>query len=85
MAGGLGREQFRAVYDQEMGRFRAISRGSGGDFCLTQSARVGKRFAGALVARTLEGQTLHRDAFRLLGISKLGTFQDLGYALGVIQ
>jgi len=83
--GGLGREQFRAVYEQELGRLRAIPRGSGGDFYLTQSARVGKRFARALVARTLEGQTLHRDAFRLLGICKLGTFQDLGYALGIIQ
>lgn len=83
--GGLSREQFRAVYKQELNRLRGVPRGSGGDFYLTQSARVGKRFARALVVSTLEGQTLHRDAFRLLGISKLGTFRDLGYALGIIQ
>ena len=83
--GGLSRDQLRTAYDQELDRLRAIPRGSGGNFYLTQSARVGKRFARALVASTLEGQTLHRDAFRLLGISKLATFRDLGYTLGVVQ
>ncbi|NLE10843.1 MAG: hypothetical protein GX630_05000 [Actinobacteria bacterium] len=50
-------------------------RGAGGNLYLTQSARVGRRFARALIARTLQSQTLHGDAFRLLGISKLGTFR----------
>lgn len=82
--GGLSRGEFVKVYDQELSRLRAIPRGTGGDFYLTQSARVGKRFARALVASTLEGQTPHRDAFRLLGISKLATFRDLGFTLGVV-
>jgi Zn-dependent peptidase ImmA (M78 family) len=82
-AGGMGRGEFDFFYQAEVDRLRAMPRGTGGDFYLTQAARVGKRFARALVASTLEGQTLHRDAFRLLGISKLATFRDLGHTLGV--
>jgi len=83
-AGGLTREQFWQEYRKELGRLIAITKGGGGgDFYLTQAARLSKRFARALVASTLEGQTLHRDAFRLLGFSKLATFRELGHSLGV--
>jgi Zn-dependent peptidase ImmA (M78 family) len=82
-AGGLNEERFWREYRKELGRLMAIPRGSGGNFYLTQAARLSKRFARALVASTLEGQTLHRDAFRLLGFSKLATFQELGHSLGV--
>ncbi len=84
-AGGITRNQLRHAYEEELGRLQAVPRGSGGDFYLTQAARVGRRFARALVASTLEGQTLHRDAFRLLGFSKLATFRDLGQSLGVVS
>lgn len=83
-AGGLTREEFWQAYEQELKRLLAISKGSGGNFYLTQAARVSKRFARALVISTLEGQTLHRDAFRMLGFAKLDTFQKLGRTLGVI-
>ncbi len=82
-AGGLKKEQFWKVYDEELKRLLALPRGSGGNFYLTQAARVSKRFARALIASTLEGQTLHRDAFRMLGFSKFDTFRDLGHTLGV--
>lgn len=82
-AGGLTREQLWEAYQEELARLRAIPRGSGGDFYLTHAARVGKRFARALVASTLEGQTLYRDAFRMLGFSKLSTFHELGRSLKV--
>lgn len=82
-AGGLTREQFWHEYRKELGRLMSVPRGSGGDFYLTQAARLSRRFARALVASTLEGQTLHRDAFRLLGFSKLATFHELGHTLGV--
>jgi Zn-dependent peptidase ImmA (M78 family) len=81
--GKLSREEFMKAYEEELERLRAIPKGSGGNFYLTQAARVSKRFAAALVASTLEGQTLYRDAFRMLGFSKVTTFQELGRSLEV--
>ncbi len=83
-AGALSKAAFFRDYDAELDRLRAIDKGSGGNFYLTQAARTSKRFTRALVASTLEGQTLFRDAFRMLGISKAGTFQALGRSLGVL-
>ena len=82
-AGGLTYDQLQKAYQKETERILAVPKGSGGNFYLTQAARVSKRFAGALVASTLEGQTLYTDAFRMLGFSKLATFQELGRSLGV--
>ena len=81
--GGITMEQFRKAYNEELERLLTFTAGKGGNFYLTQAARVSKRFARALVVSTLEGQTLHRDAFRMLGFSKLETFRDLGRSLGV--
>lgn len=82
-AGVMSDDDMWQAYNEEVIRLQAIPRASGGDFYLTQAARVSKRFARALVASTLEGQTLHRDAFRLLGFSKLETFRELGHSVGV--
>jgi Zn-dependent peptidase ImmA (M78 family) len=82
-AGGLTREEFWHEYRREVARLRAIPRRSGGSFYLTQSARVSKRFARALVASTLEGNTLERDALQMLAIRKLETLHEFGRTLGV--
>lgn len=82
-AGGLSRKQFWEKYHEELERLRAIPRGTGGNFYLTQAARTSKSFSRALVASTLEGQTLYRDAFRMLGFSKHDTFVELGRNLGM--
>ncbi|MDD3643487.1 MAG: ImmA/IrrE family metallo-endopeptidase [Candidatus Krumholzibacteria bacterium] len=84
-AGGLTREELWDSYNDEMARILAFPRGSGGNYYLTQEVRVSRRFARALIANTLEGQTLYRDAFRLLGFSKQTTFQNLGRSLGVLD
>ncbi len=81
--GAMTRDDLWRTYGEELNRLRAIPKASGGDFYLTQAARVSKRFARALVVSTLEGHTLHRDAFRLLGFSKLDRFRELGHSLGV--
>ncbi len=82
--GGITQQQLWQAYREELERLKNIvAAGSGGNFYLTQAVRVSKRFARALVVSTLEGQTLHRDAFRLLGFSKLATFHELGQRLGV--
>jgi Zn-dependent peptidase ImmA (M78 family) len=82
-AGGLTWETLWVEYEKELARIRAIPKSGGGNFFLTQAARVSKRFARALDVSTMEGQTLHRDAFRMLGFSKHATFQEPGHSLGV--
>ena len=81
--GGLTRDEFWRAYRDELDRRGSVEKDSGGDFYLTQAARVSKRFARALVVSTLEGRTLYADAFRLLGFSKMATFHELGHSLGV--
>lgn len=82
-AGGLSREAFWRAYDAEVERLRALPAGAGGNFYLSVPVRVSRRFARALVGSTLEGQTLYRDALRMLGFSKMKTFDELGRQLGV--
>ncbi len=79
----ISRETFQQAYDEELDRLRELSQSSGGDFYLTQEARASRRFVHALVVSTLEGQTLYRDAFQLLGIKKEKTFIEFGHRMGV--
>lgn len=82
-AGALRGDAYWRAYEQELERLRELPKGSGGDFYLTLGARVGKRFARALVASTLEGRSSFTDAFRLLGFKKMSTFRELGSSLGM--
>lgn len=85
-AGYLERDAYWAAYRAELGRIREFlgdSSGGRGNFFSTQPVRVSKRFARAVIVSTLEGQTLYRDAFQMLGFKKLSTFQELASRLGV--
>ena len=78
--GWLDKSEFEKAWSEENARLRSLNRqnrGSGGDFYRTTLSRVGKRFSKALVASTLEGQTLYRDAYRMLGVRSGKTFDTL--------
>ena len=79
--GVLSWEQFRQEYNTELARLRSFERSSGGSFYETQTARVGRRFAEAVIASTLEGRTLYRDAFRMLGFSRPSVFRKFAERL----
>ena len=85
-AGALDRSVFDREWASEQERLREFSRAgtSGGDFYRTTLSRVGRRFARALVESTLEGQTLYRDAFRMLGVAKTETFNNIGREAGIV-
>ncbi len=82
-AGLLDKAAFFTAFDAEMTRLLAREKRSGGNFYLTQAARTSKRFTRALLSSTLEGQTLFRDAMRMLGISKVETLHKLGRRMEV--
>jgi len=84
-AGFFKWERFRRAYVDEMERVIDLAErtGTGGNFYNTQPYRVSRRFARAIIANTLEGETLHRDAFRLLGVRKVSTFEEFGEYLGI--
>ena len=85
-ANWLTRERFNNAWAQEIEYLQTLIQGGsgGGDFYRTTLARVSHRFARALVVSTLEGQTLYRDAFRMLGVKKTETFNNLGHEAGVM-
>ncbi|WP_371409835.1 ImmA/IrrE family metallo-endopeptidase [Micromonospora zamorensis] len=84
-AGFLQQRQFDRLFEEELERVLALMKkqSSGGNFYTTLPVRVGRRFARSVVADTLEGGTLYRDAFRLLGFKKTSTFEQLSESLGV--
>lgn len=84
--GFIDADDYRTAYEAELRRLREImaserSRSSGGDFYSTEGRRVGRRFARAVIDSTLEGQTLYRDAFQMLGFKKVETFEGLATRL----
>ncbi|MFY9469060.1 MAG: ImmA/IrrE family metallo-endopeptidase [Solirubrobacterales bacterium] len=90
-AGGMTRDEFVVAFDAELARVIQLAKlqaeardSSGGDFYNTQPVRVSKRFARAVVIDTLEGRTLYRDAFRMLGFKKQATFEELSRRPGVV-
>lgn len=83
----IDRATYQQMYEEELERLLSYERPAteegGGNFYRSLSRRVSKRFALALISSTLEGQTLFRDAFAMLGVSKGETFKKFAQELGV--
>ena len=81
--GALAQSEFRDAYDAELEKLKTRARGNGGDFYRTHNARIGNRFAHAVVASTLEGGTSFTESFQLLGFKKMHTFDEFARRLGI--
>jgi Zn-dependent peptidase ImmA (M78 family) len=75
---------FRDAYRDALTRIEeATPRPTGGDFYRTQRLRVSRRFARAVITSALEGETLYRDAYRMLGVRKHEAFEKFRDRVGV--
>ena len=83
--GHLDWAAYQRAYQNEVARVARLveeREAGGGNFYNTQPVRVSKRLTRALISSTLEGQTLYRDAFRMLGFRRQSTFNELAHRLG---
>lgn len=78
-------EAFRSERQRVLAFMEEREPSSGGNFYNTHITRTGKRFPRALITSAREGETLYRDAFRLLGLKKFETFNEFARRLGVAQ
>lgn len=83
--GHLDEHTFQALYDREEEAFKEKKdrQGGGGHYYNTQQARVSPNFARAVIGSALEGRTLYRDAFNLLGVKSNETFRKFAGHLNV--
>jgi Zn-dependent peptidase ImmA (M78 family) len=80
----VSRKQFDDTYGALIRVIKPPAPTTGGDFYNTLPARASKRFVKALVASTLEGQTLYSDAFQMLGIRSTKAFLGIGQKVGAL-
>lgn len=82
--GLVSSRRYSELWEQEQAILRAVPRpNGGGEFYRTQFARISPTFASELIATVLEGRESYVDAFRMLGISKTSTFNEMRERLGV--
>lgn len=86
-ARSLDPQRFETAWEEELKHLETFTKpeSNGGSFHRTTLSRLGYRFAQALVVSTLEGQTLYRDAFRMLGVSGVETLKSLARKLEVAR
>ena len=86
--GLINRDRFEsesALAQSSLPKARRGKRTGGGGFRCILAKRVGRRFGSAVVSSTLEGETLHRHALRLLGISSLDALMEFRHHLEIVK
>lgn len=83
--GWIDRSEFDDSWQEQIKRLRSVNANSGGDYYRTTLARAGRRFTTAVLTSTIAGNTLYREAFRLLGIRKTATFGELCRRVGLSE
>ena len=83
---GISEKEFQFWYTNEVDESRHKQKAStgGGDFYRTLEARLGTRFASALVESTLDGGTPYREAIRLMGANDTDVVRKLAFAMGIV-
>ena len=77
-AGLISQTGFAKRYQQCLMNYeREEGNGKGGNYHNNQPGQVSKRFGVALIASTLEGRTLYRDALLMLDMKKESSFKAL--------
>lgn len=80
-------EMYREAYSEERARVMQLlanrDEGDGGNFYNTQTLRVSRRFAQAVMRSAQAGRVLQRDAYSLLGVKSTSTFRNFSEKLGV--
>ncbi len=84
-AGYLSWDRYMEELGIEKMRVAAIATtgGSGGNFYYTKPVQISKRFASEVVSSALAGWTPYTEAFRLLEIKRMSTFDGLAEQLEV--
>ncbi len=75
-AGKISGATFKSNYNDKLEEYRSNPKSKSGNFHNNQPGQVGRRFGTALVASTLEGKTLYRDALSLLDMKKESSFKE---------
>lgn len=85
----LKQSDFEAEWQSEMRRIQKLkddeSAKSGGNFRNTFPYRVSRTFAKALISSAAGGETLHREAARLLCFSSVSKMMETGRSMGVVR
>lgn len=75
-AGAISKAAFKRNYNDKLEEYRLAPRSNGGNYHNNQPGQIGRRFGTAVVASTLEGKTLYRDALALLDMKRESSFKE---------